>query len=439
MSLRWKVALAMAAMVALTAVAFGAASYRSTRARLFDAVDRSLTDVEARRINRDQLPARGPLDVFDAQVIGLDGAVRQSTFTVELPVTDADIELIGTRNSRFSTVETEAGEFRVRTVGLPGGALQVGRSLEDTNDVLRTIRARTLLIAALVTSIAAAVGLWIAGRVTASLRRLTRAAEHVEATGELHVDLGDASASGRDEVGRLGGAFERMMSALARSRDEQRRLVQDAGHELRTPLTSVRTNIATLRRYPSMPTADRDAIMADLDAETDELTSLVNEIVAVATGAAADDPVESFDLVALVAEVAQRVERRTGRVVRIEGEPTTVHGQRSAVQRAVSCLLDNAAKFDVSDGPLDVVVHPDGVTVLDRGPGIADDDLGRVFDRFHRSSEARSLPGSGLGLSIVRAVAERHGGTVSAANRPGGGAAVGFRLGVPFDPPVASG
>ena len=98
------------------------------------------------------------------------------------------------------------------------------------------------------------------------------------------------------------------------------------------------------------------------------------------------------------------------------------------MQRAVSCLLENATKFDTTGGPIEVEVAAGEVTVSDRGIGIAEDELTRIFDRFHRSNEARTMPGSGLGLSIVRDVARRHGGEAFASNRPGGGAVVGFRI-----------
>jgi two-component system sensor histidine kinase MprB len=433
MSLRWKIALAMAVLAGVTAIAFGAASYRSTQDRLLDEIDRSLVAVGDRRVTRDPLPARGPLLGFDAQVLGPDGAVRETTFSVALPVTEADLELVGRRRSRFSTVGTDDGSYRVRTIGLPGGAVQIGRSLDETNRILASLRARTMLIAALVTAVAIAVGLWISGRVTASLRRLTEAAEHVETTGRLDVEVGE---DGDDEVGRLGVAFDRMLAALARSKDDQRRLVQDAGHELRTPLTSLRTNIDALRRYPGMSDADRTAIVADLHAETQELSDLVDEVVAVATGGAADEPPSSFDLASLVQELAVRFERRSNRPFLVESTSSPVVAQRSGVHRAVSCLLENAAKFDSSGGPIEVTVGGGEVVVMDRGIGIADEDLPRVFDRFHRSDEARALPGSGLGLSIVREVADRHGGEVFASNRPGGGAAVGFRLGQLPPPPA---
>jgi len=431
MSLRWKIALALAAIAAVTAIVFGSLSYRSTRDRLLDEIDRSLVAADIRALSRDRLPDRGPLSGLDAQFVGPSGDIIASTFPEPIPVGDADLALIGERKDRFATLSTNTDTYRVRTIGMERGAVQVGRSLEETNRVLASLRARTVVIASLVTALAVVVGLWVAGRVTASLRRLTDAAELVESTGRLDIEVG---ADGDDEVGRLGVAFDRMLAALARSKDDQRRLVEDAGHELRTPLTSLRTNLDALRRYPDMPEDDRDAILADLHAETRELSTLVDEVVAVASGGPADEPMSSFDLADVVGELVERFERRSNRAFVVTAEPSRVVAQRSGVQRAVSCLLDNATKFDPSEAPIEVDVHDGQVTVADRGSGIPDPDLSNVFDRFHRSDDARTLPGSGLGLSIVREVARRHGGDAFATNRPDGGAEVGFRLGTSATP-----
>lgn len=433
MSLRWKLTLAMAVIAAVTAVAFGTASYRATRDRLFDEIDRSLVAVDGIRVGGEGLPARGPLVGYDAQIIDPTGRIRESTFPAPIAVTEADLALIGARGSRFATVDTDAGAYRVRTVGLPRGAVQIGRSLDETERILASLRARTLLIAALVSALAITLGLWISERVTASLRRLTAAAEHVGSTGRLDVAVGE---QGADEVGRLGVAFDGMLAALARSKDEQRRLVQDAGHELRTPLTSLRTNLDALRRYPDMSAEDRAAILADLHAETQELSTLVDEVVAAGSGGLADEPATSFDLAELVRETTDRFERRANRTFDVDAAPGAVVAQRSSVQRAVSCLLENASKFDATGGPILVTVADGAVTVLDRGIGIPESDLDRVFDRFHRSEAARTMPGSGLGLSIVREVARRHGGEAFASNRPDGGAAVGFRIGSLPPPPA---
>ncbi len=434
MSLRWKIALAMAAIATLATVAFGVGSYRTTRDRLYAEVDRSLIELDGvvggRRpgldLGHDQPLEHNPLAGFAAQVIGSDGVVLQSTFPETLTVTDAELRLIGNpRSSTFRTVDTSAGEYRVRAVGLPRRVVQIGRPLDETNRVLRSLRARSLVLALFVAAAAAGAGLWIASRVTAALRRLTLAAETVESTGRLDVKTYEG---GNDEVGRLGEAFDRMLAALARSKHDQHRLVQDAGHELRTPLTSLRTNLDSLRRYPDMGDMDREAIIGDLHAETEELTELVNELVAVASGEVENELPEPFDLGVLAADVATRYERRTGRQIVVVAEPTSVTAQRAGVQRALSCLLDNARKFDSSDGPIEVTVHDGVVAVADRGVGIPEHEIQLIFERFHRADEARTLPGSGLGLSIVGEVARRHGGYAFARNRDGGGAVVGFSL-----------
>ncbi len=313
----------------------------------------------------------------------------------------------------------------MRTIGARGGVVQIGRSLTETDRVLSSLLSRMWRLMTLVSAIALGLGWLIAGRVTASLRRLTGAAEMVEATGRLDIAV---PAKGSDEVGRLAHAMQGMLAALQRSRDDQRRLVEDAGHELRTPLTSIRTNLNVLRRYGDLSAADRGVLVDDLTVETEELVDLVNEIVAIASGAADDDPREPFDLGVLAREVAERYERRTGRTVIVHSDRSPVQAQRAALQRAISNLLDNARKFDTGDGPLEVNVAAGSVEVSDRGPGIPEGDLPLVFDRFHRSDDARAMPGSGLGLSIVHDVAERHGGTAWARNRDGGGAVVGFSV-----------
>ncbi len=309
--------------------------------------------------------------------------------------------------------------------GVVDGAIQVGRLLDENQRVLDDLRQRTILVVALVTVAAAAVGWLIARTVTAPLMRLTKAATDVERSGRLDVDV---PVAGRDEVGRLGTAFNGMLGALAASRADQQRLVEDAGHELRTPLTSVRTNLAVLRRHPDLDPDTRRRVLEDLETETEELVGLVEEVVALARGATDDAPPGPIELGELARTVAARAERRHGRRVVVTADDSVVVASFPAVERAITNLIDNAVKFDRTAGPIDVVVADGSVVVHDRGPGIAPEDSQRVFDRFYRAEGARSLPGSGLGLSIVREVAERNGGSVQVAARPGGGASVGLCL-----------
>ena len=325
----------------------------------------------------------------------------------------------------FDTVSIDGRDVRIVSRWTQGTVLQVGRSLDENASVLHDLRNRTVLLVVLITAAAAALGWLIARTVTGPLVRLTRAAADVERSGRLDVEV---PVGGNDEVGQLGNAFNSMLGALAASRDDQRRLVEDAGHELRTPLTSVRTNLAVLRRHPDLDPETRRKIIEDLHAETEELVGLVEEVVALARGSTDAAPPEVVSSERPRARSRARAQRRHGRAIRVVADDSLVEISPPALERALSNLLDNAAKFDPTEQPIDVVVTGGRLTVDDRGPGIAADDARRMFDRFYRAEDARSLPGSGLGLSIVREIVERAGGTVEASPRPGGGASVGFRL-----------
>ncbi|CBG70960.1 putative two component sensor kinase [Streptomyces scabiei 87.22] len=453
---------------------------------------------------RDDLIRSGRTDV---QVLGPHGEILEEG-APGLPVRDEDRR---TADGALPGVMVEHGEvevgddrYRVVTVALGGGrgAVQVAQEFSDTEDLLRELQQRTLLFVSGIVISAGLFGWWLARRQTRRLVQLAGAAEDVARTGQLGIQV---PVAGRDEVGRLGRSFDRMLVRLAQSEEDQRRLVQDAGHELRTPLTSLRTNISLLRRIDELPPRVRAELVDDLSQEALELTDLVNELVDLAAGQSSTEPVQRVDLADLAEEVAGTARRRTGRevVVRVAGD-TTVEGRAGALQRAISNLVENAAKFDrAGSGAIVVVVargsagslgelggleelgqgggpgglrglggaagpgafgEPGGVRgsggardtggarvsggardvgggreagggpevvrveVLDRGPGVPDCDLERIFDRFYRAPDARSLPGSGLGLSIVRAVAAAHGGAPFAFRREGGGLVTGFTV-----------
>jgi two-component system sensor histidine kinase MprB len=430
MSLRWRIALALAAIAAGATISVGVASYRATSTRLLEEVDSSL--VQAWRTIEDDprsaLNDPGLLSVYTVQLVSSDGGVLVNRGADPMPAGPGPDKARARPNGwSYDTVSVEAGA-PVRIVSgevASDAVLQVGRSLEENERVLHDLRNRTALLVALVTLSAAMLGWLIARTVSGPLVRLTRAATDVQRSGHLDVEV---PVGGHDEVGRLGDAFNGMLGALAASRDDQRRLVEDAGHELRTPLTSVRTNLAVLRRHPDLDPETRAQVLDDLHAETEELVGLVEEIVALARGLTDETPPEPVELGALASVVAGRARRRHGRAVTVVDDGSVVEAPPPALERAISNLVDNAAKFDATGGPIDIEIAAGRLVVQDRGPGIAPPDVARVFDRFYRSQDARSRPGSGLGLSIVREVVERAGGTVEAANRDGGGAVVGFQL-----------
>jgi two-component system sensor histidine kinase MprB len=373
------------------------------------------------------IPER-PLGVeqFVVQVSDLSGNVLASTEGVSLPITVARVATDGSSTPAYSSVTTAEGiDYRVRTVQVSTGVVQLGRDLTENLNVLHDLRERMVLVAAIVAVIAALVGWFTVSGVTRRLRRLSTAVEEVATTGRLDVE---APQSGNDEAGRLGRRFSEMLTALSRSRDQQQRLVEDAGHELRTPLTSLRTNLDVLRRHSDIAPDVRAQIVTDIDRDVADLESLVEEVVSLAADRHADELPQPVVLRNHVVTVVERAARRSGRTVDLMADESVSIVRPQLFERAVSNLIDNAIKFDTSGGPIEVDITKGTVTVCDRGPGIEDGQESRIFERFHRANSARTLPGSGLGLSIVADVASSHGGSVFARRRTGGGAEVGFTL-----------
>ncbi|MFJ2722517.1 ATP-binding protein [Streptomyces sp. NPDC087437] len=375
----------------------------------------------------------------NVQVLGAHGEIVDHG-TPPLPVTAGDKAVAAAAKAgkavQYKDVHVKGEVYRIATVALGKGhgAVQVAQEFSDTEDLLRALQQRTLILMGAVVVAAGLCGWWLARRITRRLVILTSAAEGVARTRRLGIEV---PVTGYDEVGRLGRSFDRMLGRLAQSEEDQRRLVQDAGHELRTPLTSLRTNISLLRRIDELPPATREELVADLTQEARELTDLVNELVDLAAGQSDTEPVQRVDVADIAEDVAGLARRRSGRdiVVRSSGD-TTIQGRPGMLQRAISNLVENATKFDRGGrAPIEIAVAGPArpgmvrVEVLDRGPGIAAGDLIRVFDRFYRAADARSLPGSGLGLSIVREVALAHGGAPFAFRREGGGSVIGFTAG----------
>ena len=444
MNLRVRFALALGALAAAATITAGVTSYLSTRGRLNAEVDTALQetarvavrDVRFERgapaIDRfggvgDRGPNRGPspvIELYTVQRLGPDGEIAMP-FSL-LPVDERDVQIAMNGGSLTRTVDVDGTPYRMLTTASPrGGALQVARELTATQNLLDSLRNRYVLLSVVVSAAAAAIGWVIARRSTRSLMRLTSAVEDVRATGRLDATVG---LEGGDEAGRLATAFNGMLLALARSRDQQQQLIQDAGHELRTPLTSMRTNVALLKRGDRMSKEATQSTIDDLDSELGELTSLFNELVELATDSRDEEPQQDVSLERIVQRAAPRLERRTGRTVLVRSDGGIITGRPVAIERAVRNLLDNAAKFDPTGYPIEVTISDGRVEVRDRGPGISPNDLAHVFDRFYRSDLARNQPGSGLGLAIVADIAAAHGGKAFAFNHPEGGAVVGFEL-----------
>jgi two-component system sensor histidine kinase MprB len=298
--------------------------------------------------------------------------------------------------------------------------------LDATDRALSRIKFWALLVSGLGIAAGAALAAIVAGAALRPVRSLTAAAETVAATGDLTERV---TVSGSDELGRLAGRFNAMLEALEESVGRQRRLVADASHELRTPLTAARTNV-DLVREGKLPEDEVRRALDEASVELYSLTSLVSDLVELARGEERKLRIEEVQLDDLVLSAVERAKARAPEATFVTSlTPVQVNVDPVLVERAVGNLLDNAVKYSPPGAPIEVSVRDGEVIVADQGPGIAEEDLPRIFDRFYRSATARAKPGAGLGLAIVREAAEAHGGKATAESSASGAQ---FRISLPF-------
>ncbi|HYH35048.1 MAG TPA: HAMP domain-containing sensor histidine kinase, partial [Nocardioides sp.] len=422
----------IAVALAVAFVAFGA--FWTARMQMQSTLDESLLD-RARKaalagITLDAEVPSWALGAADVRILYITSPDRYQTFDrgpeLDLGQPELDVALRESEESVRTLIAENGEPYRVVAVParVPGQALVLAQSLEPQRDTLAKLGGVMFLFGIAGVVGAAAAGWAVARNGLRPVRRLTAAVEGIART----EDLRPLPVGGDDEVARLATAFNHMLAAVAASRDRQRQLVADAGHELRTPLTSLRTNLDLLvQAGTDLPEPARAELLDDVRAQIGELTTLIGDLVELARDEPLTTVVESVDLEEVVDRALARVRRRAPAVqFDVATQPWWVTGDSAALERAVTNLLDNAVKWSPTGGAVTVVVRDGTIYVADQGPGISEEDLPHVFERFYRSPDSRTMPGSGLGLSIVRAVAERHGGAVCAGNAEGGGAAFWF-------------
>jgi len=388
-------------------------------------------------VNRLVLPAPTPGSASGyVQLFQANGQVlRPETKGLELPVTAATRAVAAGRRGAFFSETTVAGTpMRVLTKPAPeGGVWQVALPLTDVDSTLTHLKLVLALVCLGGIALAAALGLLVSRTALIPVRRLTGAAERVART----QDLGHRIQAGNDdELGRLAQSFNTMLATLERSRLAQRQLVSDASHELRTPLTSVQANLDALAMGEALPAPERARILAAAQAQLRELTVLVGDLVDLSKTEVEEVEVEDVHLDLAAAGALERARLHAPQCsIVLDAEPCLVRAAPARLDRAIANLLDNACEWNPPSNhegeavdPVEVRVHDGTIEVRDHGPGISEEDLPRVFDRFYRAPHARGRPGSGLGLAIVRRMAETHGGSVHAANDPGGGARLTLEL-----------
>jgi signal transduction histidine kinase len=295
------------------------------------------------------------------------------------------------------------------------GAVRVTQSVDAVGRATRRATLGLVAIGGLVLVLGLAAGAVIAGQIAGPLRRLDGAARRV-AEGDL---TARARVKGGAEQQRLARTFNDMTARIERLVAGQREFVADASHQLRTPLSGLRLRLEEAQASTTEP-AVREEIDAGL-AELDRLAAMVSELLVLSQAGEVDAPPERVDLAEAARRAAGRWDGAGGGRVRADGIPAEGHCPPADLDRALDALLENALHYGA--GTIEVRSRPGAVDVLDRGPGLAPDELAAVFERFHRGSAGRAGPaGTGLGLPIARELARRWGGEVALDNREGGGA-----------------
>ncbi|MEM9466617.1 MAG: HAMP domain-containing sensor histidine kinase [Actinomycetota bacterium] len=405
-----------------------------TRAGVLD----NLRNVDAEALAEFGRSPAIPTDVFGLE--GSGGQVFDSTGehigenVIALPITITDELRDG--EAVLSTETTDGREYRVYTVRLPEDlapalterdayGVQLYRDISSQEEAITQLALRLALLGAVGIALVAA-GSWVVGRrLAAPIRELTLAAERLTEPGaparRIEVARGD-------EVGQLADTFNRMASALEIGREQQQRLVADASHELRTPLTSLRMRADFLASFDDLRPEHR-SIVEGAVVDVEQLTALVTDLIDLAADSGTpDENAERRRLADIATEVATRTEIASQVPITVTADDSAATVYVGMIRRAVQNLVDNAVKYGPTEGPIRIEVDRHRITVVDRGPGIPDEDLAHVFDRFFRSPKARSRPGNGIGLAIVKQVADVHGGDVWADNDADGGAHVGFSV-----------
>jgi two-component system sensor histidine kinase MprB len=466
--IRARLSMLVAAAVAFAVAAVSVTCWFIVQGKLYEQVDDDLRQTMGMKGLREQASAAvsactetpatsgwAPRNLY-FEVLTEDGrtcVLSNSKGMVKVAQSDKDV-LEAANEGKFRN-GTDGDGNAVRVLALPTtianpleettskGALLIALPLENTENTLNDLALILLLVSGIGVLGAGAAGLAVARAGLRPVDKLTEAVEHVARTKDLSVRI-PVEDDAEDEVARLSRSFNSMTSSLANSRELQQQLIADAGHELRTPLTSLRTNIELLTRSEEtgrpIPEADRKALLASVKAQMTELAALIGDLQELSRSEGQRG--ERVQVVSLedTVEAALRRARLRGPELTINADlrPWYTRAEPAALERAVVNILDNAVKFSPEGGTVDVQLADGVLTVRDHGPGIPEDELPHVFDRFWRSPSARALPGSGLGLSIVARTVEQAGGQVSLARGDGGGTVATVRLpGAPTPPPEA--
>jgi len=423
-----------AALVVFVALAIGAVAFVGVlRSSLVDGVRSSAEQTLDGLSSRVEADGAAAVEAEDDDVLA---QLQDGDGRVLARAEDSPERPLATEESRYRH-DGEPWLLVSDDVELPGGGdgvLVVGAPLEDADAAVRTVTVLLVVAVPVVVALMSLVTWFVVGRALRPVDRMRREVDDVEGT-NLHARV-DEPGSG-DEVDRLAVTMNRMLARLEASQQAQRQFVSDASHELRSPLATIRQHAEVARAHPEVTgTAElADVVLGEGARLQDLVESLLLLTRMDERGRDRDRAVDLDDLVFAEAARARPVPPGTERIVRVDVAgvaPARVRGDDRLLGRVVRNLVDNAVRHAERTVTVALAtVDGDAVlTVDDDGHGLPEADRARVFERFVRLDEgrARDAGGSGLGLAIVDAVVRGHGGSVTVASAPGGGARFTVRL-----------
>jgi signal transduction histidine kinase len=353
---------------------------------------------------------------LSVEVLDRRGAIVARSLALGAKLLPRGPEVRAAAAGRSGFADARLGDEPLRVFAAPiadaggpaaGGVVIVAASTSDIHDTVHELNLLLLLVgcgAVLAGGVAAAL---LTRRTTAPLRALSSSAAEIERSGDTARRL--ATPHNPQEIGELARTLNAMLAAIESSRERERRVLADASHEMRTPLTALIGNVDYLARHGAS-----EEVIADLRGDARRLQRLVGDLLALERESAAPAPQRPLRLDRLVEQVG---EGRAGVRTEVAG-PATVIGEEDALARSLENLLENAVVHGPAGGEVELALEvEDGVArvlVSDEGEGFAPGEEELAFERFWRSDRARERDGSGIGLAIVRATVERHGGSVRA-------------------------
>lgn len=446
-------------VLSLMLLLFGVVLYAYLGHNLNQEIDQGVTNQAAQVVRSIQVVGEFPLplrqvvlpdvDVFATpdtylQVVNNNGEViaRSGNLGSQLLPMSRDTLLYAVKGKAF--FETlQIGDQRLRIYNQPLiynhnpiGILQVGRSLAPVDKALARLGFFLFVGGSFTVLLAGLLGWALAGMALQPIHHLIQATEEIQEAADLDRriayqgpadEIGVLTATMNDMLARLHNAYQTLEENIA----AQKRFVADASHELRTPLTTIRGNIELLQKMGDADPEGRREIMADITGETERMTRLVNDLLALARADA------GFSMEMQAVGLAPFLEDLNRQVLRLPGEAEYIGAAAPGeiqlwanpdyLRQLFLILIDNAFKYTPAAGRIWLTIERKpslvGITVHDNGPGIAPEDQPKIFQRFFRADRARVGRGTGLGLSIARWIAEQHGGNLELKSTPGVGSA----------------